>query len=76
MYILTTSYPVSVCVCVSTVLCCPECVWFYHHIMVIVTGGVAVVAALALCSILIWPIKIRLRESYKHTNTLSGCVFV
>ncbi|XP_035490261.2 major facilitator superfamily domain-containing protein 12a [Scophthalmus maximus] len=44
-----------------TVLCCPACVWFYHYIMVIVTGGVAVVAALALCSILIWPIRIRPR---------------
>ncbi|KAK2843975.1 hypothetical protein Q5P01_010634 [Channa striata] len=44
-----------------TALCCPACVWFYHYIMVTVTGGVAVVAALALCSILIWPIKIRAR---------------
>ncbi|GLD61845.1 major facilitator superfamily domain-containing protein 12-like protein [Lates japonicus] len=42
-----------------TVVCCPACVWFYHYIMVIVTGGVAVIAALALCSILIWPIRIR-----------------
>uniref|UniRef100_A0A8C3G6T2 Major facilitator superfamily domain-containing protein 12 n=1 Tax=Cyclopterus lumpus TaxID=8103 RepID=A0A8C3G6T2_CYCLU len=46
-----------------TVACCPACVWFYHYIMVIATGGVAVVAALALCSILIWPIRIRPRES-------------
>lgn len=46
----------------STVVCCPACVWFYHYVMVIVTGGVAVVAALALCSILIWPIRIRPRE--------------
>ncbi|XP_072219783.1 major facilitator superfamily domain-containing protein 12-like [Leuresthes tenuis] len=44
-----------------TVVCCPACVWFYHYIMVAVTGGVAIVAALALCSILIWPIKIRPR---------------
>lgn len=44
-----------------TVQCCPACVWFYHYVMVIVTGGVAVVAALALCSILIWPIRIRPR---------------
>lgn len=44
-----------------TVSCCPACVWFYHYVMVIVTGGVAVVATLALCSILIWPIKIRPR---------------
>lgn len=42
-----------------TVVCCPACVWFYHYVMVIVTGGVSIVAALALCSILIWPIKIR-----------------
>uniref|UniRef100_A0A671U274 Major facilitator superfamily domain containing 12 n=1 Tax=Sparus aurata TaxID=8175 RepID=A0A671U274_SPAAU len=45
-----------------TVLCCPACVWFYHYIMVIVTGGVAVIATLALCSILIWPIRIRPRN--------------
>ncbi|XP_053293171.1 major facilitator superfamily domain-containing protein 12 isoform X2 [Pleuronectes platessa] len=44
-----------------TVVCCPACVWFYHYIMVIVTGGVAVIAAMALCSILIWPISIRPR---------------
>ncbi|XP_071348209.1 major facilitator superfamily domain-containing protein 12-like [Trachinotus anak] len=44
-----------------TVLCCPACVWFYHYVMVIVTGGVAVIASLALCSILIWPIRIRSR---------------
>ncbi|XP_013888274.1 major facilitator superfamily domain-containing protein 12 [Austrofundulus limnaeus] len=45
-----------------TVVCCPACVWFYHHVMVAVTGGVAIIAALALCSILIWPIKIRPRD--------------
>lgn len=44
-----------------TVVCCPACVWFYHYVMVIVTGGVAVVAALTLSSMLIWPIRIRLR---------------
>ncbi|XP_070701008.1 major facilitator superfamily domain-containing protein 12-like [Pempheris klunzingeri] len=44
-----------------TVLCCSACVWFYHNIMVIVTGGVAIGAALALCSVLIWPIRIRAR---------------
>uniref|UniRef100_A0A1A8BWP1 Major facilitator superfamily domain-containing protein 12 n=2 Tax=Nothobranchius TaxID=28779 RepID=A0A1A8BWP1_NOTKA len=44
-----------------TVVCCPACVWFYHYIMVFVTGGVAIFAALALCSILIWPIRIRPR---------------
>ncbi|KAM8849988.1 major facilitator superfamily domain-containing protein 12-like [Spinachia spinachia] len=45
-----------------TAVCCPDCVWFYHYIMVTVTGGVAAVAALALCSILIWPIRIRPRH--------------
>lgn len=39
-------------------VCCPDCVWYYHYIMVIVTGGMAVLAALSLCTILIWPIKI------------------
>uniref|UniRef100_A0A3B5BDR8 Major facilitator superfamily domain containing 12 n=1 Tax=Stegastes partitus TaxID=144197 RepID=A0A3B5BDR8_9TELE len=61
-----------------TVVCCPACVWFYHYVMVIVTGGVAFIAALALCTILIWPIKIRLRESppiNKKTHTLR-CLFV
>ncbi|XP_076018435.1 major facilitator superfamily domain-containing protein 12-like [Genypterus blacodes] len=42
-----------------TVGCCPDCVWYYHYVMVVVTGGVAVVAATALCTILIWPIRIR-----------------
>lgn len=44
-----------------TEVCCPACVWFYHYVMVGVTGGVACVASLALCSILIWPIRIRSR---------------
>ncbi|XP_023130038.1 major facilitator superfamily domain-containing protein 12-like [Amphiprion ocellaris] len=51
-----------------TVGCCPACVWFYHYVMVVVTGGVAVVAALALCCILIWPIKIRLRNTATGVN--------
>ncbi|XP_054452421.1 major facilitator superfamily domain-containing protein 12a [Anoplopoma fimbria] len=55
-----------------TVMCCPACVWFYHYIMVIVTGGVAVVAALALCSILIWPIRIRLRGRPGGPPLISG----
>ncbi|KAF5899544.1 major facilitator superfamily domain-containing protein 12-like isoform X2, partial [Clarias magur] len=42
-----------------TQACCPACVWYYHYVMVIVTGGVAVVAALSLCTILIWPIRIK-----------------
>ncbi|XP_068605229.1 major facilitator superfamily domain-containing protein 12-like [Brachionichthys hirsutus] len=43
------------------VACCAACVWFYHDAMVIVTGGVAFVAAFAMCSIFIWPIRIRPR---------------
>ncbi|KAG7236654.1 hypothetical protein INR49_000631 [Caranx melampygus] len=54
-----------------TVLCCPACVWFYHYIMVIVTGGVAVVAALALCSIFIWPIRIRPQVSEVSEQAVS-----
>ncbi|KAL2090013.1 hypothetical protein ACEWY4_014701 [Coilia grayii] len=38
---------------------CPACVWFYHYVMVSVTGGVALVAALILSSLFLWPIKIR-----------------
>ncbi|RXM91543.1 Major facilitator superfamily domain-containing protein 12, partial [Acipenser ruthenus] len=45
-----------------TQVCCPACVWFYHSVMVIVTGGVAIVATFCLCSILIWPIGIRVRQ--------------
>lgn len=47
----------------SSELCCWACVGFYHWVMVTVTGGVGVAAALALCSLLIWPIRIRTRES-------------
>ncbi|XP_067109358.1 major facilitator superfamily domain-containing protein 12-like [Osmerus mordax] len=44
-----------------TQLCCAACVWFYHHIMVIVTGGVAFAATLGLCTLMIWPIGITQR---------------
>ncbi|KAM4629202.1 major facilitator superfamily domain-containing protein 12 [Polymixia lowei] len=43
----------------STEACCPDCVWFYRDVMVIVTGGVAVAATVGLLTVLIWPIKIR-----------------
>uniref|UniRef100_A0A671XXK2 Major facilitator superfamily domain containing 12 n=1 Tax=Sparus aurata TaxID=8175 RepID=A0A671XXK2_SPAAU len=43
----------------STEACCPACVWFYRDVMVTVTGGVAVAAALCLFTILIRPIRIR-----------------
>lgn len=41
-----------------TQLCCPACVWFYHHVMIIVTGGVAFAATVGLCTLLIWPIRL------------------
>ncbi|ELV09282.1 hypothetical protein TREES_T100006040 [Tupaia chinensis] len=40
-------------------LCCRACVGFYHWVMVAVTGGVGVAAALSLCTLLIWPIRLR-----------------
>ncbi|XP_058284464.1 major facilitator superfamily domain-containing protein 12 isoform X3 [Hylobates moloch] len=40
-------------------LCCRACVSFYHWAMVAVTGGVGVAAALCLCSLLLWPIRLR-----------------
>ncbi|KAL7396201.1 hypothetical protein ABVT39_002011 [Epinephelus coioides] len=43
----------------STEACCPDCVWFYRDVMVTVTGGVAVAAALCLFTLLIRPIRIR-----------------
>lgn len=61
-----------------TSMCCLDCVWFYHYIMVIVTGGGGVIAALVLCSILIWPIRIRSREANhqgvprKQSNQMGG----
>lgn len=47
----------------SSELCCGACISFYHWVMTAVTGGVGVAAALALCSILVWPIRIRTRGS-------------
>ncbi|XP_072261041.1 major facilitator superfamily domain-containing protein 12-like isoform X4 [Pyxicephalus adspersus] len=40
-------------------LCCPDCIPFYRWVMVTVTGAVAIVSALSLSSIMIWPIKVR-----------------
>lgn len=63
----------------STMVCCPACVWYYHYVMVIVSGGVAVLAALSLCTILIWPIKIvrckTLDTPFTHALPLSPAVF-
>ncbi|XP_018427749.1 PREDICTED: major facilitator superfamily domain-containing protein 12 [Nanorana parkeri] len=42
-----------------TEVCCPACTPFYHWVMVTVTGAFAVVSALALSSIMIWPIKVQ-----------------
>ncbi|XP_062814964.1 major facilitator superfamily domain-containing protein 12 [Anolis carolinensis] len=42
--------------------CCPGCVNFYHWVMVAVTGGIAVVATLFLCCIMIWPIRLRFHD--------------
>ncbi|OCT97414.1 hypothetical protein XELAEV_180096361mg, partial [Xenopus laevis] len=42
-----------------TQVCCPACIPFYQWVMVAVTGGVAIVAAFSLSSIMIWPIKVR-----------------
>lgn len=47
----------------SSELCCGACIGFYHWVMTAVTGGVGMAAALALCSLLIWPIRIRNRGS-------------
>lgn len=35
---------------------------FYHWVMVAVTGGVGAAATLSLCSLLVWPIRLRSRE--------------
>lgn len=45
-----------------TELCCPACVSFYHWVMVLVTGGIAMAATVSLCCIMIWPIRVRFRE--------------
>ncbi|XP_036746556.1 major facilitator superfamily domain-containing protein 12 [Manis pentadactyla] len=43
----------------SSELCCRACMGFYHWVMVAVTGGVGMAAALSLCSLLVWPIRLR-----------------
>uniref|UniRef100_A0A8C2A6A4 Major facilitator superfamily domain containing 12 n=1 Tax=Cyprinus carpio TaxID=7962 RepID=A0A8C2A6A4_CYPCA len=54
-----------------------DCKWFYRTVMVIVTGGVAGVAALCLSTILIWPIAIRRRESWNFWKPIKKkCVVV
>ncbi|XP_069858562.1 major facilitator superfamily domain-containing protein 12 [Dipodomys merriami] len=43
-------------------LCCAACVGFYRWVMAAVTGGVGAAAALALCSLFVWPIGLRTRD--------------
>ncbi|XP_074934077.1 major facilitator superfamily domain-containing protein 12 isoform X2 [Phalacrocorax aristotelis] len=42
-----------------TELCCPACISFYHWVMVLVTGGIAIAAIGSLCCIMVWPIRVR-----------------
>lgn len=56
----------------QTVVCCPACVWFYHDVMVLVTGGVAAVAVLLLCSLLIWPIRVRTGPQSQQEEEVSS----
>ncbi|KAM6310601.1 major facilitator superfamily domain-containing protein 12 [Podargus strigoides] len=42
-----------------TELCCPACISFYHWVMVLVTGGIAIAAIASLCCIMVWPVRIR-----------------
>ncbi|XP_068012537.1 major facilitator superfamily domain-containing protein 12 [Melanerpes formicivorus] len=66
-----------------TELCCPACVSFYHWVMVLVTGGIAVAAVVSLCCIMVWPIRIRYhavclrglsgeRTTYGETESTEG----
>lgn len=43
----------------SLEICCRACMGFYRWVMVAATGGVGVAATLCLCSLLIWPIRLR-----------------
>lgn len=47
----------------SLEICCRACMGFYRWVMVAATGGVGVAATLCLCSLLIWPIRLRSCES-------------
>lgn len=60
--------PLSQCCMLSiyrTLVCCSDCVWFYHRVMVAVTGGVSLITAFCLFSLVVWPIKIRRCEFKK-----------
>ncbi|XP_026336838.1 LOW QUALITY PROTEIN: major facilitator superfamily domain-containing protein 12 [Ursus americanus] len=43
----------------SLEICCRACMGFYRWVMVAATGGVGVAATLCLCSLLIWPVRLR-----------------
>uniref|UniRef100_A0A452TNB1 Major facilitator superfamily domain containing 12 n=1 Tax=Ursus maritimus TaxID=29073 RepID=A0A452TNB1_URSMA len=47
----------------SLEICCRACMGFYRWVMVAATGGVGVAATLCLCSLLIWPVRLRSCES-------------
>lgn len=51
-----------------TLVCCSDCVWFYHRVMVAVTGGVSLITAFCLFSLVVWPIKIRRCEFKKKKD--------
>lgn len=43
----------------SLEICCRACMGFYRWVMVAATGGVGVAATLCLCSLFLWPIRLR-----------------
>ncbi|XP_022381683.1 major facilitator superfamily domain-containing protein 12 isoform X2 [Enhydra lutris kenyoni] len=47
----------------SLEICCRACMGFYRWVMVAATGGVGVAATLCLCSLFLWPIRLRSCES-------------
>ncbi|XP_053906485.1 major facilitator superfamily domain-containing protein 12 isoform X3 [Cuculus canorus] len=66
-----------------TELCCPACISFYHWVMVLVTGGIAIAAIASLCCIMVWPIRVRyysiclqgmsgVETSYGATESVEG----
>uniref|UniRef100_A0A8C4JIU4 Major facilitator superfamily domain containing 12 n=1 Tax=Dromaius novaehollandiae TaxID=8790 RepID=A0A8C4JIU4_DRONO len=60
-----------------TELCCPACISFYHWVMVVVTGGIAMAATVSLCCIMIWPIRVRFRECHHGAGSIGrGRVWV
>lgn len=56
------------CPAPSLELCCRACIVFYRWVMVAVTGGVGVAATLCLCSLLVWPIRLRSCELWPRPS--------